>query len=418
MKNLEKALQLDNNDPLRSYREQFLLPKDKDGNPQIYFCGNSLGLQPKTAQQEIQAILTQWSTLGVEAWFEGKTPWIDYTDRLKDSIGRIIGAHSTEVAIANTLSVNLQLLLSSFYQPTPDRYKIIMEKDAFPSDQYIIQSQVRLHGYDPADAIIEIDNDDHHILSVASIKETIAEHGQTTAVILLGGVNYISGQLLPTQQITQWGHAQGCRVGFDLAHAVGNAPLSLHEWGVDFAAWCNYKYLNSGPGAIGGLYVHERYHHDESIHRLEGWWGNKKSTRFLMRDHFDPSIGAEAWVMSTPPLLSIAAIKASLALFDSTSIAQLRAKSEQMTALLLDSIADQIGDQITVITPGDFDQRGCQTSLAIKGADKALFSQLIQANVICDWREPNIIRISPVPLYNTYEEIVRFADILRKLIQE
>lgn len=408
--------ELDQKDPLKVFRKRFMIPKDNKGNDLIYFCGNSLGLQPSITKSYIDQILTDWSHLGVESWFEGDNPWIAYCDSIKISLSKIVGANPNEIAVMNSLSVNLHLLMISFYRPAKNRFKIIMERDAFPSDKYIIESQVRFHGYDPNDAIIRIDpKEGEQLISNENIRSIIESEGESAALILLGGVNYITGQKLDIALITAMGHAAGCIVGFDLAHASGNVVLHLHQHQVDFAAWCNYKYINGGPGSVGAIFVHQQ-HHDKNVPRLEGWWGNRRDNRFLMQDHFDPEIGAEAWVTSTPPLIAIAALKASLSIFDEVSMSQLVTKSRLLTGYLEYLINDLEDQSIEIITPKDPNDRGAQLSIKVRRANKELFNNIIRHGVICDWREPDVIRIAPVPLYNSYEDVFDFVQILQNLI--
>ena len=414
---LDYAYQMDQTDPLRELRSQFIIPKTSEGKDQIYFCGNSLGLQPKKTREHVDAILNQWGQLGVEAWWDAETPWLDYNDSINKSMSKVVGAKPSEVAIMNSLSVNLHLLLISFYRPTQERYKIIMEKDAFPSDQYIIQSQIKMHGLDPLSCIIEIcPEPGHETISAKAIEDTISHHGSSTALILIGGVNYITGQAFDLKKITQLGHQYGCKVGFDLAHAAGNISLRLHDDEVDFAAWCNYKYLNCGPGSVGSIFVHERHHSQEDIVRLEGWWGNKRSNRFLMRDKFDPEPGAEAWAMSTPPIIALASIKASMEIFDQLSLSSVQQKASMLTGYLEYLLRSIPNDTIGIITPDLPSERGCQLSIRVTGSNKTLFQKIINQGVICDWREPDVIRVTPVPLYNSFSEVYNFAQILKQYV--
>lgn len=409
------ALAADKDDSLAQFREQFLFPESMGEEACIYLCGNSLGLQPKAVHTEIQTVLENWSSKGVEAHFDGDHNWIGYNDRLKPPLARLVGAKVSEIAIMNTLSVNLHLLLISFYRPTQKKFKILIEADAFPSDKYIVHSQVRFHGYDPHEAVVEVKAVDGGLLIGEEDVKAVLEQDDAIALVLLGGINYFTGQYLPLEQITQVGHEHGCIVGFDLAHAVGNVQMNLHKMGVDFAAWCNYKYVNGGPGAIGSMFIHEK-HHEASLPRLEAWWGNDMSNRFLMKDQFTPAKGAEAWVMSTPPTLAIAPIKASLQLFEEAGLDQLRQKSIRLTGyleFLLDHLAD---DRIRVITPRDSAQRGAQLSIQITGADKSVFEALIKRQVIVDWREPNIIRVSPAPFYNRFIEVFEFVQRFKEVI--
>ncbi len=411
------ALAADSDDTLAHFREQFLFPKSTRTEECIYLCGNSLGLQPRRAKEEIDSVLENWSNKGVEAHFDGDQNWIDYNDRLKPQMAQLVGAKVSEIAIMNTLSVNLHLLLISFYQPTEKKYKILIEADAFPSDKYIVHSQVRFHGYDPQEAVVEVKAVDGGLLIGEQDVKAALEQDDAIALVLLGGINYFTGQYLPLEQITQIGHEYGCVVGFDLAHAVGNVQMDLHGMGVDFAAWCNYKYVNGGPGAIASIFIHEK-HHNRSMPRLEAWWGNDLSNRFLMKDEFTPAVGAEAWVMSTPPTLSIAPIKASLQLFEEAGFDQLRQKSIQLTGYLEYLLYHLQDDRIQLITPKHANQRGAQLSIRINGADKSVFDALIKREVIVDWREPDIIRVSPAPFYNRFIDVYEFVQRLKEVINQ
>lgn len=410
------AQEMDAADKLGAYRNRFHIPRDKTGKELIYFCGNSLGLQPVTTKTYIDEIVSQWANFGVEAWFDKENPWLAYCDDIKTSLARIVGAQSDEIAVMNSLSVNLHLLMVSFYRPTTDRFKIIIEQDAFPSDKYIVESQVRMHGYDPAQAIVKIrPREGQELISTQDVKSVFEMHGDSLALVLLGGVNYATGQKLDIKAITEIAHRAGCPIGFDLAHAAGNVHLDLHKSEVDFAAWCNYKYINSGPGSISAVFIHEK-HHRSSIPRLEGWWGNNRSNRFLMKDHFDPEIGAEAWVMSTPPLIAIAALKASMSIFDEIEMADLIEKSNSLTGYLEFLLKNLNHDDIHIITPSDPYQRGAQLSIRVRHANKQLFDKIIESGVICDWREPDIIRVAPAPLYNTFNEVCQFVQILKHIL--
>lgn len=407
------AQSLDAADPLRGYRDRFYLPKGADGKPLLYFCGNSLGLQPKTTQSYIEQELRDWAELGVEGHFHAKNPWMPYHEQLTQQMADLVGAKPIEVVTMNTLSVNLHLLMASFYRPTSKRYKILLESDAFPSDRYAVASQAQYHGYDPAEALVWWKpRDGETLLRMEDLEALLEAEGDAIALVLLGGVNYYTGQVLDVKTITQLAHAKGCKVGFDLAHAAGNLVLRLHDDGPDFAAWCTYKYLNSGPGSVGACFVHERHAHDFSLPRFAGWWGHNKATRFNMRHDFDPLPGAEGWQLSNPPILSLAAIKASLDIFAEAGIANLRAKSERLTAFLADLLG-QIGNgRFRLITPEAPEARGCQLSIQVLGADKSLYVQLTEQGIIADWREPDVVRVAPVPLYNTFEEVFEFAERL------
>lgn len=413
------ARRLDAADPLRAFRERFLLPPHADGTPVVYLTGNSLGLQPKSARDYVLAELDHWATHAVEGHFRQPSAWFDYHRFLTDATARLVGARPTEVVVMNTLTVNLHLLLISFYRPTPTRYKLLIEGGAFPSDQYATESQVRLHGFDPATAIIELlPRPGEHTLRAEDIEATIRQHGDSLATIMLGGVNYYTGQFYDLASITRWGHEVGATVGFDLAHAAGNVPLQLHDWDVDFACWCSYKYLNSGPGGVSGAYVHERFAARPDLPRLAGWWGHDPEVRFQMRPGFQPAPGAEGWQLSNAQILPMALHRAALAIVDEAGgMAPLRAKSEQLTGYLewLLQGLNLPPETLEIITPADPAQRGCQLSLLAKRNGRALFDALSREGIVADWREPNVIRIAPVPLYNSFEDVWRFADILRRV---
>jgi len=408
------AQQLDHQDELKSYKSQFSHPTQENGNPYIYLCGNSLGLMPTSTPDAVKVELEDWAKYGVEGHLEARNPWVSYHELLTDKMAKVVGAKPNEVVVMNSLTVNIHLLMVSFYRPTAQRYKILMEYSPFPSDRYAFESQVRFHGYDPKEAIIEMmPNEGESTISLESIRETIEKHGDEIALILFGGVNYYTGQAYDLAKITEYGHRKGCVVGFDLAHAAGNLKLRLHEDGPDFAAWCSYKYLNSGPGSLSGIFVHERHARDFDLPRFAGWWGHDKHERFLMSDDFKPMPGAEGWQLSNPPILSMAAIKASLDLFDEVGMDKLVKKSKNLTSYCEYLLHELDTDRIKIITPSDPAQRGCQLSLSVKGADKSLFNQISVAGVIADWREPDVIRIAPVPLYNSYEDVYRFVEVLK-----
>ena len=410
---LEHAVKLDQEDPLSEYRAQFLFPSHGDNDRTIYLCGNSLGLQSRSVESELGRVLKNWNKRAVEGHFEGKENWIGYNDRLKPLLAPLIGAETHEVAIANTLTVNLHLMMISFYRPDKKRYKILIEKDAFPSDKYVVASQLKMHGIDPDEGLVEVvssQNDD--ILRVQDFEFAFEQHKDEIALVLLGGINYFTGQFLPVKGISELCKNNNVIFGLDLAHAIGNVPVELNALGVDFAAWCHYKYLNAGPGAIGGFFIHEK-HHGQDLVRLEGWWGNKLDSRFLMRDKFEGDSGAEAWVMSTPPTLSIAPLKASLEIFDEVGLQALRRKSVLLTSYLEYLLQEVSNEKFRIITPADSDQRGCQLSIAVKNADKSLFHALTDKGVMLDWREPNVIRVSPAPLYNSFQDVYHFVQILK-----
>lgn len=410
---------LDESDPLNAYREQFYIPPipsgANKGKPSIYLCGNSLGLQPKSTETALMQELKDWQELGVEGHFEARNPWLPYHEFLTKQYAAIVGAKPHEVVAMNTLTVNLHLMMVSFYRPTESRYKIVIEDHAFPSDQYAVKSQIEYHGFDPETALIELKaRDGEDLIRAEDIAALIEEQGDSIALIMLGGVNYYTGQLFDMQEITKRGHEEGCVVGFDLAHAAGNAPLSLHDWNVDFACWCSYKYLNSGPGSVAGCFVHERHAKDKSLPRFSGWWGHDKQTRFKMEPDFHPIEGAEGWQLSNPPILSLAAVKASLDIFDQVGMSALREKSLKLTGYLEFLLNDLSSDRFKIMTPSEPDQRGCQLSIVVYDGGRAIFEALSAAGVICDWREPDCIRVAPVPLYNSFMDVYNFADIFAK----
>lgn len=419
-KSLEFARSLDTQDPLKDFRQKFFIPQH-NGKDSIYFTGNSLGLQPKTVSKYIQQEMDDWAKLGVEGHFHAKNPWLAYHEIFPRQLSKIVGCLPEEVVVMNSLTVNLHLLMVSFYQPTKDRYKIICEAKAFPSDQYAFESQARFHRYDPGKAIIEIGpREGERTIRQEDILSTIKEHGQETALILFGGVNYYSGQYFDIKSITQAAQAVGAYAGFDMAHAAGNVELSLHDWNVDFACWCSYKYLNSGPGGVAGAYVHQKHIADKNLPRFAGWWGYTKQTRFQMEKGFEPIPTAEGWQLSNAPVLSMAAHKASLDVFEEAGMSKLCNKSRQLTDYLLfiiDGInANNKEKMIEVITPRNEKERGCQVSMLMLKKGKEIFNELTKQGVICDWREPNVIRIAPVPLYNTFEDVYRFGSIVDQLI--
>lgn len=414
---LDYAKQLDQEDPLAHLRQEFHIPTDENGNEWLYFTGNSLGLQPKTTQQYIQQELDDWAKYGVEGHFEAKNPWMPYHEFLTETMAEIVGAKPLEVVVMNTLTTNLHLLMVSFYQPTKTKYKIVIESDAFPSDRYAVQSQLKFHGFDSEEGLVEWKpREGEELLHMEDLEAILEEQGDEIALLLIGGVNYYTGQYFDIKRIADLGHAKGCVVGIDLAHGAGNIQPKLHESGVDFAAWCTYKYLNSGPGSLSGLFVHEKHAHRKDLPRFAGWWNHNKETRFNMRQPFDVMAGAEGWQLSNPPILSMAAIKASLDIFAKVGMDALREKSIKLTGYF-EYLINQIGsDKIKIITPNDPDQRGCQLSVQVKDADKNLHQKLTENNVITDWREPDVIRCAPVPLYNSYEDVYRMVEILKSLL--
>lgn len=402
-------------DPLHEFRNDFLIPPH-EGRDSHYFCGNSLGLQPRAVREALTAELDYWGELGVEGHFKGRLPWMDYHEFVREDLAAVVGAQHDEVVAMNTLGVNLHLMMVSFYRPTPARHAILVEAGAFPTDRYAIESQVRFHGYDPATALIELEADEPNgTISDAAIERALSEHGERIALVMLPGVQYRTGQAFDLKTIVALGHARGCTVGFDLAHAVGNLPLQLHDSGADFAIWCSYKYLNAGPGAIGGAFVHAR-HARATLPRFAGWWGHDKTTRFQMGPQFVPTPGAEGWQLSNPPILALVPLRVSLELFRAAGMVRLREKSLALTGYLEWLVRDQLADVLEVVTPADSARRGAQLSIRVRGGrvqGRALFEYLMAHGVIGDWREPDVIRISPAPLYNRYADVLAFAEAVR-----
>jgi len=406
------AKEMDAKDSLAHFREQYYMPQI-NGKDAVYFTGNSLGLQPKTTKDYINQELEDWKKYGVEGHFDGKNPWFGYHHFVEKQTAEIVGAKVAEVVVMNSLTVNLNLLMVSFYRPTKKRYKIIMEADAFPSDHYAVQQQARFHGFDPEDAIIQLyPREGEHTLRTEDIIAKIELHSEDLALVMIGGVNYYTGQLFDMENIVDAGHSVGAMVGFDLAHAAGNVILKLHDWGVDFATWCSYKYLNSSPGGISGVFIHEKYANSPEIPRFAGWWGNDEKDRFLMDKKFVPQRGAAGWQMSNAPILTMAAHWASLEIFMKAGMQNLRAKSIELTNYLEWLINDSKNLGLEIITPSNVDERGCQLSLLTKENGKDLFNKLQENGVIADWREPNVIRIAPVPMYNTFEDCFGFVEIM------
>ncbi len=405
-------------DPLAHFRAAFHYPVSKAGDELVYLCGNSLGLMPRTAATIVQQELDDWRTLGVEGHFHARRPWMPYHEQLTEHTARLVGARAVEVVAMNTLTVNLHLMMASFYRPTPDRHAILIEAPAFPSDRYAAVSQIAWHGYDPATALIEVaPGVGEETLDMDRVADRIERDGDRIALVLLPGVQYYSGQALDMARLTRVARGRGCRVGFDLAHAVGNLPLALHDWGMDFAVWCTYKYLNAGPGAVGGCFVHER-HADTDIPRFAGWWGHDKHTRFQMGPQFQAMRGAEGWQLSNPPILSLAPLVASMAIFDQAGMPALREKSLALTGYLEQLLGDRLADAIEIITPSDARARGCQLSLRVRtGNGRAVFDRLSDAGVVCDWREPDVIRVAPVPLYNRFADVYRFVELLERAVE-
>ncbi len=410
------AQRLDGQDPLRSYREQFLFPQHA-GADVLYFCGNSLGLQPASVRDALLAELNQWAEYGVEGHFRGEMPWMYYHKFLTEPTARLVGALPHEVVVMNTLTVNLHLMMVSFYRPRSWRYKIVMEAGAFPSDQYAMESQVRWHGFDPAEAIVEVSpRAGEEVLQTRDILDVIEKEGDTIATVVFSGVNYYTGQYYDLEAITAAAHSVGAYAGFDLAHAAGNLPLKLHDWGADFAVWCSYKYLNSGPGGPSGAFVHERHANNNALPRFAGWWGHDERERFQMRKGFKPMYGAEGWQLSNAQIFSDAAHLASLKLFDAAGMENLRKKSLQLTGFLEFVLKETSSSskQFQIITPSAPEARGCQLSLLTDGRGRPLFDFLAANGAVADWREPNVIRFAPVPLYNSFEDVWKLGQLIRQ----
>ncbi|MET1260956.1 kynureninase [Flagellimonas sp. DF-77] len=410
---LDFARSLDRDDRLSGYREKFHYPQ-VNGKDVIYFTGNSLGLQPKLTNSYVDAVMKDWADMAVEGHFYAERPWWDYHERLAGPLAKVVGAKPEEVTVMNTLTVNLHLLMVSFYRPTPKRFKILCEEKAFPSDQYMLQSQVKFHGFDPEEAIVEVcKRPGEHFWRTEDILAKINEVGENLALVLIGGVNYYNGQVFDMKSITKAGKDVGSMVGWDLAHAAGNVSLHLHEWDVDFAAWCSYKYMNSGPGNASGVFVNERHLNRKDLPRFEGWWGTKKETRFLMQPTFDPMENADAWQLSNAPILALAPYLASLQLFEEVGMASLLEKQSSLTAYLefiLKEIDKEVDSTFEIITP---EARGCQLSVFLHGEGRHLFDYLMKQGVIVDWREPNVIRLAPAPFYCSYEDMYRFGQSLK-----
>ena len=410
------AKQLDAEDPFRSHREKFHLPLGKDGKPLIYFAGNSLGLMPKLAREFVDQELDDWAKLGVDAHLGAKTAWYTYHGPLREPTARIVGAKPVEVICMNSLTVNLHMMMATFYRPTKSRSKILMEYPAFPSDTYAIKTQIRHHGLDPRDALVLASpRKGEFTVRTEDVVDLIEKNRDSLAIVWLAGVNFFTGQLFDMPTITKTAQKHGIVAGFDLAHAVGNVPLSMHDWNVDFAVWCTYKYLNAGPGAIGGSYLHERHATNTKLQRLAGWFGNDPNTRFQMQlePEFIPVASADAWQVSNPPIFSMAPLRASLSIFDDAGgVKRLREKSENLTGYLEFLLSNAGSKRYSVITPADANARGCQLSILAHEHPKELFKELQAAGVKCDFREPNVIRVAPTPLYNTFHEVWRFAKIL------
>jgi kynureninase len=413
----EFAARMDAADPLHPFRALFHIPQI-EGREQIYFLGNSLGLQPKSTKSFLEEVLAQWQQFGVEGFFMGSNPWLYFHDQLVQPLAKIVGAKPSEIVVMNSLTVNLHLLLVSFYRPAGKRVKILCEAKAFPSDQYLLETHVRQRGLNPEDVIIEVaPQTGTSIIATDNILAAIATHGEELALVFWGGVNYYTGQAFDLAAITKAAHAVGAQAGFDLAHATGNIPLQLHNWNVDFAAWCSYKYLNAGPGAVGSCFINERYHNNPELERFAGWWGYKKEDRFLMHKGFVPAASAEGWQLSTPSPLLFAAHAASLQIFEKAGMEAIFSKGKNLSGFLLfllQAICEEKAGAIQVITPAH--AKGCQVSMLIPHNGRQVFDKLTSAGIFADWREPDVIRIAPVPLYNTFSEVYLFAQVLRQAL--
>lgn len=408
---VEFAETMDARDPMAHFRERFYFPKTKTGEECIYLCGHSLGLQPKTARSYIEQELQDWAQLGVEGHFHAKHPWMPYHRLLTEQNAALVGAEPAEVVVMNSLTVNLHLMMASFYRPTPQRHKILIERGAFPSDQYAVKSQIQFHKFDPGESLIELTpREGESCMRDEDIESVIEREGNSIALILLGGVNYATGQAFDLPGITKGGHKKGCIVAFDLAHAVGNIPLRLHDWGPDFAVWCSYKYLNGGPGCVAGCFVHSRHSHAWDLPRFAGWWGHDEKTRFQMGPEFHPMAGAEGWQLSNPPILALAPLRTSMEMFAEAGMVRLRAKSVSLTAYMEFLLHEKSSPKFSIITPSEEGRRGAQLSIRLPQHGRDLCDRLVAEGVIGDWREPDTFRVAAVPLYNSYQDVCRFVQ--------
>lgn len=408
---LEFAVALDEKDPLARFRDRFCIPKADNGGPCVYLCGHSLGLQPVSARAYIDQELEDWADLGVEGHFRARNPWVPYHRLLTEQTASLVGAYPGEVVVMNSLTVNLHLMMASFYRPTPQRHKILVEQGAFPSDQYAVKSQAHFHGFDPATSIVELaPRDGESWVRDEDVELLIDREGDSIALILLGGVNYVTGQLFDLQGITKLGRRKGCVVGLDLAHAAGNVPLNLHDWGTDFAVWCSYKYLNGGPGCVAGCFVHQRHERAWDLPRFAGWWGHDENTRFQMGPEFHPMAGAEGWQLSNPPIFALAPLRASMEIFTQAGMEQLRKKSVSLTGYMEFLLDQAKSGTFSSATPRQEDRRGAQLSIRIAQNGRRVCDRLVSQGVIGDWREPDTFRVAPVPLYNSYEDVYRFVQ--------
>lgn len=415
---LSFAEDMDAADPLAKFRDEFHFPI-ANKKKSTYLCGNSLGLMPKQTVSLLQEELQDWAKLGVEGHFHGQRPWVNYHENLTDSTARMVGAKPEEVVCMNSLTVNLHLMLVSFYQPTRDRFKVLIETPAFPSDRYALETQIRFHGFDPQEALLELaPREGESVIHQEDIDQVLDLHGPSIALVLFPGVQYYSGQVFDLAALTDKARNIGCTVGFDLAHAVGNVPLRLHDWGADFAVWCSYKYLNGGPGAVGGSFIHQRHHRTE-LNRFAGWWGHNKETRFQMGPHFDPIPSAEGWQLSNASVFSMTPLIASMELFEQAGMDNLRNKSIVLTGYLEFLLRNDLADAVDIVTPQDPAQRGCQLSLCLKnGKGQDTFNGLQKAGVVCDWREPNVIRLAPTPIYNSFADVHTCVAALKRILEK
>ncbi len=401
---------MDKRDPLAHFRDRFCIPKTTNGEDYIYLCGHSLGLQPKTARAYLEQELKDWAQLGVEGHFHAKNPWMPYHRLLTQQTAELVGAQQDEVVVMNSLTVNLHLMMASFYHPTKERNKILVERGAFPSDQYAVKSQILFHGFDSATSLLELTpREGESCMRDEDIESLIERDGDSIALILLGGVNYATGQAFDMAGITKAGHRKGCVVGFDLAHAVGNISVHLHDWGPDFAVWCSYKYLNGGPGCVAGCFVHSQHAHSEERRRFAGWWGHDEKTRFQMGPDFRPMPGAEGWQLSNPPILALAPLRASMEIFSEAGLERLRAKSVSLTGYMEFLLNQHSSSKFSIITPSEPERRGAQLSIRLPNHGRQLCDRLAAAGVIGDWREPDTFRAAAVPLYNSYQDVYRFV---------
>lgn len=404
------AIAMDEQDLLREFRDRFLIPQTR-GSSCVYLCGHSLGLQPKATTSYVEQELKDWAELGVEGHFRAKDPWMPYHRLLAEQTAELVGAKTQEVVVMNSLTINLHLMMVSFYRPTKQRHKILVERGAFPSDQYAVQSQISFHGFDPATSLIELTpRPGESCVHDEDIEVLIETAGDEIALILLGGVNYVTGQAFDMERVVRVGHNRGCVVGFDLAHAAGNLLLKLHEWGPDFAAWCSYKYLNGGPGCIAGCFVHERHACAWDLPRFAGWWGHDEQSRFEMGSTFRPMPGAEGWQLSNPSILGLAALRAAMDIFREARMQRLRSKSILLTGYLEFLLTQESSSNFSLVTPSEAERRGAQLSIRVPSRGRELCDRLVHEGIVGDWREPDTFRVAPTPLYNTYHDVFRFAE--------